>query len=104
MAIPCDATQDWVPDSGVKPVSWNLPVTQRRKETLLNMPPARVVEEVELPQETPEEVVAVVEEEPVVEETPKPKLEPKPVYTRPTTPLPPRETAKHPRNTPRYTQ
>ncbi len=79
-------------------------MTQRRKETLLSTPPVRVVEEVELPQETPEEVVAVAEEEPVVEKTPEPKLEPKPVYTRPTTPLPPRETSKHPRNTPRYTR
>ena len=83
-------------------------MTQRRKETPLNLPPVKVVEEVELPQEETEVVVAEVKEEAPVEVTPEPnpepKLEPKPVYVRPTTPLPPRETSKHPRNTPRYTR
>jgi hypothetical protein len=85
-------------------------VTQRRKETPLNPPPVKAVEEVELLQEETEEVVAEVKEEAPVEVTPEPKpkpepkLEPKPVYVRPTTPLPPRETSKHPRNTPRYTR
>jgi hypothetical protein len=79
-------------------------VTQRRKGTPFSEPLTKLTEKVELPQEALEETKTPFEEEPLIKKTPELKLEPKPMYVRPTTPVPPRETSKHPRNTLRYTR